>query len=143
MLKTFQIIAQVAQLAGYVSEHSAYHHGEQSLCSTIVGLAQNFCGSNNLPLLEPLGQFGTRLQVSASDHHHMTHNFIMRSSHVSVSRVVKMLPVLVISLQPCRLLLVLFTTLMTIIFSSILMMMVKTLNQNGEIPPATPHCLSS
>ena len=31
---------KVAQLAGYVSEHSAYHHGETSLQSTIVGLAQ-------------------------------------------------------------------------------------------------------
>lgn len=28
---------------------------------TIVGLAQNFVGSNNLNLLQPLGQFGTRL----------------------------------------------------------------------------------
>ena len=53
---------KVAQLAGYVSEHSAYHHGEQSLCSTIVGLAQNYVGSNNVNLLEPIGQFGTRLQ---------------------------------------------------------------------------------
>jgi DNA topoisomerase-2 len=53
---------KVAQLAGYVSEHSAYHHGEQSLCSTIIGMAQNFVGSNNVNLLEPIGQFGTRLQ---------------------------------------------------------------------------------
>lgn len=53
---------KVAQLAGYISEHSAYHHGEQSLCSTIVNLAQNFVGSNNIPLLMPQGQFGTRLQ---------------------------------------------------------------------------------
>ena len=53
---------QVAQLAGYVSEHSAYHHGEQSLQSSIVGLAQNFIGSNNINLLEPRGQFGSRLQ---------------------------------------------------------------------------------
>lgn len=53
---------KVAQFAGYVSEHAAYHHGEQSLCSTIVNMAQNYVGSNNLPLLEPLGQFGTRLQ---------------------------------------------------------------------------------
>lgn len=28
---------------------------------TIVGLAQNFVGSNNLNLLQPQGQFGTRL----------------------------------------------------------------------------------
>lgn len=53
---------KVAQLAGYVAEHSAYHHGEQSLCSTIVGLAQNYVGSNNINMLEPNGQFGTRLQ---------------------------------------------------------------------------------
>ena len=30
---------KVAQLAGYVAEHSAYHHGEVSLCMTIVGMA--------------------------------------------------------------------------------------------------------
>jgi DNA topoisomerase-2 len=53
---------KVAQLAGYVSEHSAYHHGEMSLNSTIVGLAQTFLGSNNVNLLVPSGQFGTRLQ---------------------------------------------------------------------------------
>ena len=49
--------------SGYVAEHSAYHHGEQSLNQTIIGLAQNFCGSNNINLLVPCGQFGTRLQV--------------------------------------------------------------------------------
>lgn len=52
---------KVAQLAGSVAEHSAYHHGEVSLCMTIVNLAQNFVGSNNINLLEPRGQFGTRL----------------------------------------------------------------------------------
>jgi DNA topoisomerase II len=53
---------QVAQLAGYVAEHSAYHHGEASLQATIVNLAQNYIGSNNINLLFPSGQFGTRLQ---------------------------------------------------------------------------------
>ncbi|KZC12629.1 PREDICTED: DNA topoisomerase 2 [Dufourea novaeangliae] len=52
---------KVAQLAGSVAEHSAYHHGEMSLMSTIIGLAQNFVGSNNINLLLPNGQFGTRL----------------------------------------------------------------------------------
>ncbi|XP_053662617.1 DNA topoisomerase 2 [Anopheles marshallii] len=52
---------KVAQLAGSVAEKSAYHHGEQSLCSTIVNLAQNYVGSNNINLLYPGGQFGTRL----------------------------------------------------------------------------------
>ena len=46
---------QVAQLAGYVSEHAAYHHGEASLAGTIVGLAQDFVGSNNVNLLVPSG----------------------------------------------------------------------------------------
>lgn len=53
---------KVAQLVGYVSEQTAYHHGEQSLTSTIVGLAQNYVGSNNINLLSPNGQFGTRMQ---------------------------------------------------------------------------------
>lgn len=53
---------RVAQLAGYVSEHAAYHHGEASLNGTIIGLAQDFVGSNNCPLLYPSGQFGSRLQ---------------------------------------------------------------------------------
>ena len=51
---------KVAQLSGYIAEHSAYHHGEVSLQQTIVGLAQNFVGSNNINLLDPIGQFGTR-----------------------------------------------------------------------------------
>lgn len=51
---------KVAQLSGYVAEHSAYHHGEASLSATIVNMAQNFLGSNNVNLLEPLGQFGSR-----------------------------------------------------------------------------------
>jgi len=52
---------KVAQLGGYVAEQTAYHHGEASLQGTIVNLAQNFVGANNLNLLEPSGQFGTRL----------------------------------------------------------------------------------
>lgn len=52
---------KVAQLAGSVAELSAYHHGEVSLMSTIINLAQNFVGSNNINLLQPIGQFGTRL----------------------------------------------------------------------------------
>ncbi len=51
---------KVAQLAGYVSEHAAYHHGEASLNGAIVGMAQNFVGSNNINLLSPIGQFGSR-----------------------------------------------------------------------------------
>ncbi len=53
---------KVAQFSGYVSEHSAYHHGEASLNGAIVNMAQTFVGSNNINLLMPNGQFGTRLQ---------------------------------------------------------------------------------
>lgn len=53
---------KVAQFSGYVSEHSAYHHGEASLNGAIVNMAQNYVGSNNIHLLQPNGQFGTRLQ---------------------------------------------------------------------------------
>jgi DNA topoisomerase-2 len=53
---------KVAQLAGYVSEHGAYHHGEASLQDAIIGMAQTFVGSNNINLLSPNGQFGTRIQ---------------------------------------------------------------------------------
>lgn len=52
---------KVAQFSGYVSEHSAYHHGEASLNGAIVNMAQNYVGSNNMNLLLPNGQFGTRL----------------------------------------------------------------------------------
>lgn len=52
---------KVVELAGYVSEQTAYHHGEVSLQQTIIGLAQNFVGSNNVNILEPSGNFGSRL----------------------------------------------------------------------------------
>jgi len=52
---------KVSQLASYVSEKTSYHHGEVSLAETIVKLAHDFTGSNNIHLLEPCGQFGTRL----------------------------------------------------------------------------------
>ena len=51
---------KVAQLTGYVGEISSYHHGEVSLSQTITALAQDYVGSNNINLLLPLGQFGTR-----------------------------------------------------------------------------------
>lgn len=52
--------AKVVQIAGYIAEHTAYHHGETSLHATIINMAQDFVGSNNVPFLAALGQFGTR-----------------------------------------------------------------------------------
>ena len=53
---------KVSQLSGYVSEQTSYHHGETSLQGAIVGMAQTFVGSNNLNVLVPNGQFGTRIK---------------------------------------------------------------------------------
>lgn len=53
---------KVVELAGSVMGLTAYAHGETSLQQTIVGLAQNFIGSNNINCLEPSGNFGSRLQ---------------------------------------------------------------------------------
>lgn len=79
---------KVAQFSGYVSEHSSYHHGEASLNGAIVNMAQNFVGSNNINLLVPNGQFGTRLQGgddSASERYIFTMlNSITRSIFPSV-----------------------------------------------------------
>ncbi|KAG6373110.1 DNA topoisomerase II [Boletus reticuloceps] len=58
---------KVAQLVGYISEVAAYHHGEASLTMTIVNLAQEYVGSNNLNLLLPNGQYGTR-DMGGKDH---------------------------------------------------------------------------
>jgi DNA topoisomerase-2 len=63
--KNLKTEIKVAQFSGYVSEHSGYHHGEASLNAAIVGMAQNFVGSNNINLFEPNGQFGSRLQAGA------------------------------------------------------------------------------
>ena len=53
---------KVAQLAGFVSDKAAYHHGEMSLNGAIIGMAQDFVGSNNINVLKPNGQFGSRLR---------------------------------------------------------------------------------
>ena len=51
---------KVAQLGGYVAEHTNYHHGEQNLFETITKMANEFPGSNNIPLLDRDGMFGSR-----------------------------------------------------------------------------------
>ena len=52
---------KVAQFSGLVGQKTDYHHGEASIVSTVVGMAQNFVGANNCNLYMPNGQFGTRL----------------------------------------------------------------------------------
>jgi len=57
---------KVSQLQSKISEETQYLHGEGSLYGVIVGLAQDFPGSNNLPLLKREGHFGDRLIPMAS-----------------------------------------------------------------------------
>lgn len=57
---------RVSQFASKAAELTAYHHGESSMISTIVGLAQDFPGSNNYPFLEKHGQFGSRLSKESA-----------------------------------------------------------------------------
>jgi hypothetical protein len=54
-------------LSDIIYQHAAYHHGEQSLTMTVVNLAQDYVGSNNLNLLLPSGQYGSRNQ-GGKDH---------------------------------------------------------------------------
>lgn len=63
---------KVSQFAGKAAELTAYHHGDTSMISTIVGLAQDFPGSNNYPFLEKHGQFGTRLSNDPSAARYIT-----------------------------------------------------------------------
>lgn len=58
---------KVAQLGASVAEYTSYHHGEASLYGTIINMAQDFTGSNNINLLVPEGQFGSRLTSNGSD----------------------------------------------------------------------------
>ena len=53
---------KVFQLTGRIAAALQYHHGNQSLNATIINLAQDYMGSNNINLLAPIGQFGTRLK---------------------------------------------------------------------------------
>jgi DNA topoisomerase II len=51
---------KVGELGGLVSGLTNYAYGDTSLQQTIVGLAQDFVGSNNINLLVPSGNFGSR-----------------------------------------------------------------------------------
>jgi DNA gyrase/topoisomerase IV subunit A len=48
---------KIFQLAGRVAADVYYHHGDGSLNSAIIGMAQKF--KNSMPVLEDIGQFGS------------------------------------------------------------------------------------
>lgn len=53
---------KVSSLSGAIIQEAAYHNGNTSIEQAIIGMAQNFVGSNNLNLILPKGQFGSRLK---------------------------------------------------------------------------------
>jgi len=53
--------AKVAQLSGFIGDKMSYHHGEMALNSTIICMAQDYVGTNNIEILLPKGQLGSRL----------------------------------------------------------------------------------
>lgn len=73
---------KVVQASGLVMQETNYHHGDMSLNKTIIGLAQNYVGSNNINILTPSGQFGTRL-VGGADHASPRYIFTCLESIVS------------------------------------------------------------
>jgi DNA topoisomerase-2 len=64
-------LIQVERLASAVAASTDYHHGVGSLASTIVGMANNYPGSNNCNLFVPEGQFGSRLTAESAAHRYI------------------------------------------------------------------------
>ncbi len=79
LMKNMTTDVKVSELSGIVSAFSKYHHGEQSLQSTIINMAQNHVGSNNINLIVPQGQHGSRLNKS-SEHASPRYLFTRMSS---------------------------------------------------------------
>lgn len=64
-------LIQVERLGSVVAAATDYHHGTGSMCSTIVGMANNYPGSNNCNLFVPEGQFGSRLTPDSAAHRYI------------------------------------------------------------------------
>lgn len=69
---------KVAQLAASVADKTHYHHGEKSLVQTMVAMAQNWIGTNNIALLKPNGMFGSRHNVRTE---HSAERYIFTERH--------------------------------------------------------------
>lgn len=51
---------KTGRFANKAADMAQYHHGEKSLTDTIIKMAQDFIGSNNMGYFKKEGQFGTR-----------------------------------------------------------------------------------
>jgi len=56
----------VARMANHAAEVTSYTHGEENMGDTLVIMGQDFPGSNNMPLIQRKGQYGTILDRKAS-----------------------------------------------------------------------------
>lgn len=65
--REFKTEVRVSQLAGCVCEDTEFYESERTINNFICNMAQDFVGSNNINLLMPVGQFGTRL-MGGEDH---------------------------------------------------------------------------
>jgi DNA topoisomerase-2 len=59
-------LISVERVSAHCAAETDYHHGIGSMQGTLIGLAQDFAGSNNVNLLEPEGKFGSRMAHSAA-----------------------------------------------------------------------------
>lgn len=57
---------QIERVSAAIAATTDYHHGTTSMESTIIAMANNYPGSNNLNVFIPSGQFGSRLEKSSS-----------------------------------------------------------------------------
>ena len=57
---------KVNNLANFTSIYTDFHHGEDGISGVICGMAQDYPGSNNANLLEPIGQFGSEIDPEPS-----------------------------------------------------------------------------
>lgn len=57
---------KVSALASSIIMEAGYLHGDSGIQGTIVTLATDYCGANNLPYIKGEGSFGTRLIPEAS-----------------------------------------------------------------------------
>ncbi len=64
LIKNLKSEVKVSQLDSKVAEETEYLHG--SMAGVIVNLAQDYTGTNNINLMMPEGNFGTRLVPEAS-----------------------------------------------------------------------------
>jgi DNA topoisomerase-2 len=59
--KRYKTTKELPVIAGIIKASTKYHHGEASLYDVIIKMGQGFVGSNNIPLLQNDGNFGSRL----------------------------------------------------------------------------------